>query len=322
MSWSPAPRCGFIPSSSSPDASSSLHHTVSWSLPFHPPLPLSSASIPLLLLLLSFPSLLPFLLLPLCFRPPPPPPPPSTQPHLGTAHALLVTLVPVAVVPPLLIILATTHLLPKGDFDSLVLRVSVSSLATPMTTMDVNMATMERVVKKVQPVLGTFDQANYHTERVWATAADGTKVMNNQSINAADTSSSTAIEELPLNPFRVPSPVAPSAPPGPHKPRVPHGPREARRQRPADARRLRLLRGLQRPLLLLRAPLAHRPRLCVCHRPRPRRRRDGPLLVRHGTPPPLPHCLPPLPHCLPPLCNCWQCLLSVDKHSFATPLLG
>ena len=45
-----------------------------------------------------------------------------------------------------------------------------------MTTMDVNMATMERVVKKVQPVLGSFDQENYHTERIWATASDGTKV--------------------------------------------------------------------------------------------------------------------------------------------------
>ena len=33
-----------------------------------------------------------------------------------------------------------------------------------------------RAVKKVAPVLGGFDAANYRTERVWATAEDGTKV--------------------------------------------------------------------------------------------------------------------------------------------------
>ena len=33
-----------------------------------------------------------------------------------------------------------------------------------------------REVKKVQPVLGRFDKSKYHTERLWATAKDGTKV--------------------------------------------------------------------------------------------------------------------------------------------------
>ena len=33
-----------------------------------------------------------------------------------------------------------------------------------------------RVVKDVQPVLGGFDKSNYQTERLWATAKDGTKV--------------------------------------------------------------------------------------------------------------------------------------------------
>ena len=33
-----------------------------------------------------------------------------------------------------------------------------------------------RAVKKVQPVLGGFDKDNYKTDRLWATAPDGTKV--------------------------------------------------------------------------------------------------------------------------------------------------
>ena len=33
-----------------------------------------------------------------------------------------------------------------------------------------------RATKKVQPVLGGFDKGNYRTERLWATASDGTKV--------------------------------------------------------------------------------------------------------------------------------------------------
>lgn len=33
-----------------------------------------------------------------------------------------------------------------------------------------------RSVKKVLPVLGGFDQSNYKTERLWATAEDGTRV--------------------------------------------------------------------------------------------------------------------------------------------------
>jgi len=64
----------------------------------------------------------------------------------------------------------------QGDFDSGVLRVAFSSLATPSTVMDVDMRTMARVVKKVQPVLGGFDQSKYATERIWASAPDWTKV--------------------------------------------------------------------------------------------------------------------------------------------------
>lgn len=50
------------------------------------------------------------------------------------------------------------------------------SLRTPDQTIDYNMATGARAVKKVQPVLGGFDPARYATERLWASAPDGTRV--------------------------------------------------------------------------------------------------------------------------------------------------
>lgn len=38
------------------------------------------------------------------------------------------------------------------------------------------MMSVGRATKKVQPVLGGFDSANYRTERLWATAPDGVRV--------------------------------------------------------------------------------------------------------------------------------------------------
>jgi oligopeptidase B len=55
------------------------------------------------------------------------------------------------------------------------LRYTYDSLVTPETTYEVNARTGERRVLKVQPAPG-YDKANYITERVWATARDGTKV--------------------------------------------------------------------------------------------------------------------------------------------------
>ncbi|PRW44843.1 prolyl endopeptidase-like isoform A [Chlorella sorokiniana] len=64
----------------------------------------------------------------------------------------------------------------QGDFDSPVLRMHYTSLRTPDQTVDFNMATRKRAVKKEQPVLGGFDPAKYTTQRLWATAPDGTRV--------------------------------------------------------------------------------------------------------------------------------------------------
>ncbi|HUD71042.1 MAG TPA: S9 family peptidase [Dongiaceae bacterium] len=63
---------------------------------------------------------------------------------------------------------------PEPDTD--LLRYTHDSLVTPTRTFEVNMKTGERKLLKEQPVLGGFDAANYVTERVWATARDGTKV--------------------------------------------------------------------------------------------------------------------------------------------------
>ncbi|MBY9063774.1 S9 family peptidase [Sphingomonas yunnanensis] len=54
-------------------------------------------------------------------------------------------------------------------------RYTYASLVTPTTTYEVNARTGERRVLKVAPVPG-YDSSNYVTERVWATARDGTKV--------------------------------------------------------------------------------------------------------------------------------------------------
>jgi oligopeptidase B len=63
------------------------------------------------------------------------------------------------------------------DFDTEVLRYSYQSMATPSSVIDFNMKTKEKTVLKEQEVLGgKFDKNNYHEERIWATAKDGTKV--------------------------------------------------------------------------------------------------------------------------------------------------
>lgn len=61
-------------------------------------------------------------------------------------------------------------------FRSRTLRVAYSSLTTPRSIFDVDMDSLERVLRKRDAVLGGFDPANYRAERVHATAVDGTRV--------------------------------------------------------------------------------------------------------------------------------------------------
>ncbi|HSI69623.1 MAG TPA: S9 family peptidase [Gillisia sp.] len=63
------------------------------------------------------------------------------------------------------------------DFDTNILRYTYNSLNTPTSVVDFNMATKEKTVLKEQEVLGgKFDKDNYDTERIWATAGDGTNI--------------------------------------------------------------------------------------------------------------------------------------------------
>jgi oligopeptidase B len=56
------------------------------------------------------------------------------------------------------------------------LRYNYTSLTTPKTIYEINMATRERRLLKQEKVLGGFDPANYAAERLWACARDGTKI--------------------------------------------------------------------------------------------------------------------------------------------------
>jgi len=56
------------------------------------------------------------------------------------------------------------------------LRYGYTSLTTPNSTYDYNMRTREKKLLKQQEVVGGYDTAAYKTERLWATAADGTQV--------------------------------------------------------------------------------------------------------------------------------------------------
>jgi oligopeptidase B len=62
------------------------------------------------------------------------------------------------------------------EFDTDLLRYEYSSMTTPESVFDYNMNTKEKTLLKQEEVLGDFDPNNYHAERLYATARDGTKV--------------------------------------------------------------------------------------------------------------------------------------------------
>ncbi|WP_024769560.1 S9 family peptidase [Aquimarina macrocephali] len=71
----------------------------------------------------------------------------------------------------------TAYVSANPDFDTKNLRYSYNSLTTPNSVIDFDMKSKEKEVKKEQDVLGgKFDKNNYVSERVWATAEDGTKI--------------------------------------------------------------------------------------------------------------------------------------------------
>lgn len=66
----------------------------------------------------------------------------------------------------------STNAQPNTDW----LRYTYTSLTTPATTYELNIATGERRMLKEQEVLGGFDKNDYVTERLWAQARDGTRI--------------------------------------------------------------------------------------------------------------------------------------------------
>ncbi len=62
------------------------------------------------------------------------------------------------------------------DFDTELLRYGYTSLTTPNSTYDYNMTTKERKLLKQTEVVGGYDPDQYQTDRLWATADDGTEI--------------------------------------------------------------------------------------------------------------------------------------------------
>ncbi|WP_225035790.1 S9 family peptidase [Winogradskyella sp. SM1960] len=63
------------------------------------------------------------------------------------------------------------------EFDTETLRYGYNALTTPTSVIDFNMRTKTKTVLKEQDVLGgKFKKENYTSERIWATAEDGTKI--------------------------------------------------------------------------------------------------------------------------------------------------
>jgi oligopeptidase B len=62
------------------------------------------------------------------------------------------------------------------EFDTPVLRFGYTSLTTPTSIYDYNMATHQKSLLKRDEILGGFDPANYVTERLYTTARDGIRV--------------------------------------------------------------------------------------------------------------------------------------------------
>jgi len=62
------------------------------------------------------------------------------------------------------------------NFDTQILRLGYTSLTTPNSVFDYNMQTKEMQLLKEQEVVGGYDKTEYQSERLFATAKDGTKI--------------------------------------------------------------------------------------------------------------------------------------------------
>ena len=70
----------------------------------------------------------------------------------------------------------TVHPGVNAVYDTDILRFRYSSLLTPTSVFDYNMASQTRELRKVQPVLGGYDPARYESERIFVPARDGARI--------------------------------------------------------------------------------------------------------------------------------------------------
>ena len=67
--------------------------------------------------------------------------------------------------------LGTNH-----EYSTSTLRISYQSLTTPRQIIDIDLTTGVREIVKEQPVLGGYEPSDYTAERLWAVAADGSRI--------------------------------------------------------------------------------------------------------------------------------------------------
>ncbi len=70
----------------------------------------------------------------------------------------------------------SANLSSNAEFNTAVVRYSYNSMVTPTSTFDYDMNTGQSTLLKQQEVPGGFDRTNYKSERVFATASDGTRI--------------------------------------------------------------------------------------------------------------------------------------------------
>jgi oligopeptidase B len=70
----------------------------------------------------------------------------------------------------------TTSISVNTELDTDLVRYAYSSLTTPTTIYDYNVRTGEKILLKRDPVVGSFDPANYRTEFLFAPSRDGTRI--------------------------------------------------------------------------------------------------------------------------------------------------
>lgn len=69
----------------------------------------------------------------------------------------------------------SVYMMNNLEFDTNLLRFGYTSMTTPWSTFDYNMETREKILLKQEEV-GGFNPADYQTERIFATASDGTEI--------------------------------------------------------------------------------------------------------------------------------------------------